>query len=95
MVAIRQVAVSTRVDIEFESQGGANQIKSTVMKKNNLYYATWVIVSAIMSILALWSVYNSILPVFMFFLLIISSLGSLAISCYEWEQHIKKEVDNG
>jgi len=65
------------------------------MKKTNLYYFVWVATSAFLTIMALWAVYNCILPVFMFFLLIISSLGSLGISCYEWEQHIRKEVDNG
>jgi len=59
------------------------------MKKTNLYYFVWVVCSAAMTIAGIYAVYSLLIPPIFFYLTMICSLGSLAISCYEWERHIK------
>lgn len=56
------------------------------MKKSKAYYAFFALISASMSILSLWAMYQGILPTIMFALLITGCVGSTAIACYELER---------
>jgi len=62
------------------------------MKKIILYYTFCAVISGFLSLVALWSFLHGILPTFMFAMLIVGSLGSLGISCYEIEQNVRSNV---